>query len=307
MDDRILLTISYCHQFGYPLTKGEIWHRLVSEKAAHSIHPKNLTTKKKTISNTSFRAFEKALRELIKQKKVFEHDNFFGLKPLSKNVTLRQQRAEFSQKKWLEVSAAKEWLARIPWIEAIFITGSLAMNNCTKDDDVDFFIVTQPNRLWLTRVLVGLIAMLHGRRRSWHSAPPNSWCFNLWLDTEHLQLPPASRSLYHAYEVIQAKPIFDRHDTVDFFYKQNTWVHEWLSNWEVKKNVEARRIFSTNFFTKITNPVLNFTDWLLWQLQYAYMRRHLTRERVSRGVAFFHPRDTKTEILKKIKFRSDSN
>jgi hypothetical protein len=209
VDDRILLTISYCHQFGFPLTKKEIWQRLVSEKAVQSLaQKKSKTAGKKSTLQSSFSVFEKRLNALLKQKKITKIDSYIGLKSLHKNVVLRRQRTEFSRAKWSEVAAAKEWLARIPWIEAVFITGSLAMENCVKDDDVDFFIVTRPNRLWLTRVLVGLIAVVHGRRRSWHSAPPNSWCFNLWLDTDHVRLPSNSRSLYHAYEVAQARPIF---------------------------------------------------------------------------------------------------
>jgi len=70
--------------------------------------------------------------------------------------------------------------------------------------------VTEPGRLWLTRLWVIWQAWRRGKRRSWQGEEKRSWCFNLWLDSDHLDLFQDYQSLYTAYELIQAQPVLDR-------------------------------------------------------------------------------------------------
>jgi hypothetical protein len=175
----------------------------------------------------------------------------------------------------------------------VFITGAFALKNSDEDDDIDFLIIVSPTTLWLSRLCVTFFAFLSGRRRSWQGEEKRSWCLNLWLDQQHLQIDPAQQNLYTAYEVIQAYPIFDRSHTVDLFYQSNLWVQKFLPNWWNES--DPQKLSKAD--SKVSS-VVRMADWLAWKLQLIYMNSHRTSEKIGRGFAFFHPRDTRGIIFK---------
>src|SRR3989344_5441279 len=136
----------------------------------------------------------------------------------------------------LKIEKAKHiarFLSFFPTIILIAVTGSLAVDNARVDDDLDFFIITRADTLWLTRLIaIPLISIFFKRRKPFaipacrqarrhspflpagrHGAIRDSVCLNLWLDESALAVPESKRSLYTAHEVLQAKPLFDRGGT----------------------------------------------------------------------------------------------
>ncbi|TSC84472.1 MAG: hypothetical protein G01um101416_1074 [Microgenomates group bacterium Gr01-1014_16] len=196
----------------------------------------------------------------------------------------RKQRELISQQKWVIARGVGDKLRKIPFVEAIFVTGSLAMSNCTPNDDVDLMIITSPNTLWLTRLLVYL-AIRHFRRKPNVLSAPDKICDNLYLDTYHL--PLTTHNLYYAHEILQAKCIFDRGGTHRQFLLANPWVKTYLP---VAYRESLRHLSLTNY--QLTNQLtilLYPINLLLFWLQYLYMLPKMTTERVSLGSAFFHP------------------
>jgi len=274
----VLSTLAYTDQFDYPLTSREVYQRLIRNKP---------TTQQKV---------QNSLNKLARLKSVSERGDQYCLKGSEKNFAVRKKREKISQKKHQQVRKAVKILRRIPWISAIFVTGSLAMNNSTDRGDIDFMIVTQPNRLWLTRPLAVLISMLLGKKRSRLTEEPNSWCFNLWMTTNSLTIQADRRSVFTAYEVCQARCVFDRGQTHLKFMKQNSWIKQLLPNYYAKQ-ISSLKKTSTGTSPK---QVIFWKglDLLLYSLQTIYMKPHQTRELVNRQLAFFHPRNTKKIIYK---------
>lgn len=194
---------------------------------------------------------------------------------------LRRQREKYSLLKWGIAYRCATKLAKISFIQAIFVTGSLAMNNCKKSDDIDFMIVTSPNTLWLTRFVVMLL-FARNRRFPGQKIAPDKICTNLWVDTNNLNIK--DKSLYHAHEILQAKCIFDRGGIHKKFLKENSWVKEYLPN--AYKNLTPN---PSPYFRRGGNYLLAPIDYLLFVLQYLYMKPKMTTERVGLGHAFFHP------------------
>jgi hypothetical protein len=194
----------------------------------------------------------------------------------------------------------------VPWIKGIAVTGSLAMNNVVENDDCDFLIVTQPRRLWLTRLAVIAVALLKGKRRSWSGEEQDSWCFNMWLDAEHLSMPEELHQVYGAYEVIQARWVEDRNNIEQLFRGQNAWVETILpfapavsapgAQERQRSTLQQNHASASHHHRTWLEKWGDGWDWLAFQLQLWYMKSHMTRERVGRGYAFFHPRDTKRDV-----------
>ena len=287
LQQQIIATLAYTDQFQYPLDEESVWSRLIA------------VPDEKKVTRT---AFKRALAELQKLDVIIKGKgkrNEYVLKGSEAHFEIAAQRRIWSRQKWQEVSWLATKLARIPWVKGVAVTGSVAMNNATQDDDVDVLIVTAPHRLWLSRLLVILLAWWKGKRRSWHGEEKNSWCFNLWLDEQALAMPERNRSLYGAYEVVQAQFVVDKTGVRKRFYAQNRWVMTYLP-----------RCFSQLIDqTKKSRVSVPQPGWLSWgwnrvesisfMLQRWYMQSHMTREVVTRQVAFFHPRDTRSVIEKK--------
>src|SRR6185312_7622187 len=117
----------------------------------------------------------------------------------------------------------------IPTIEFAGLSGSLAMHNAEKDADIDIFIITRPNTLWLTRFLILSLLQLKGKRRApGKKHAKDTICVNMLLDTKHMAFPKNKRNIYTAHEIIQMKPLLIRNNTYNEFLHKNKWIINFL-------------------------------------------------------------------------------
>ena len=275
---RVWLVLAYSAVFEFPLSAEEVFRRLW--RFAGETLP--------TQAEIDF-----LLHKLFSMGVIGKNDDLWYL--------VRQPQAPANRKLWTNNSKNKlqqaapiiSFLAKLPWVVGVAITGSVAVNSAHADDDVDFMIVTEPNRLWLTRLLTLIVAMKSGKRRSFAKEEPNSWCFNLWLTTNSLAVPPERRSLYTAYEVCQAEWVINKHQAAQQFLADNLWAEATLSNFYIyRSNVN----FTLEQKIKLTTRLAIFT-WILsllngafFLLQIIYMMPHRTTERVHWDYAWFHPK-----------------
>lgn len=281
---QILLTISYCDQFDFPLTYSEIKQRLIGEV---------------NYKETSDEKVLAAIHSLLQREVLGKSGEYYYLVNREKIVTTRIKRFQLSQAKWKEAQKLSLFLKKIPWISALGVTGALAMNNVVDDDDIDFFVVTKKNRLWLVRPILIFYAYLKGKRRSWQKEEENSWCFNLWLEDSALIIPKESRSLYVAYEILQTKWLFIENYSFNRYYFGNTWVFKLFSGYKSTLDLSARQLDKSDFdLFSFFWSTINVTFYCLQRI---YMHKHKTNERVSISSAFFHPRDTKGLVYRRWK------
>jgi len=214
--------------------------------------------------------------------KVEKTGDYFHLPGRSQIANIRRQREKYSQIKWQISRRVGEKLKTFSTIQAIFITGSLAMDNATDNDDIDLMIVTSANTLWITRFFVNIF--LHAQRRfPNHVQVNNKICPNLWLDENNLHI--ATHDLYRAHEVLQAKVLWDRNNIQNQFLSANSWVKDYLPNayLTLDPSPKLRRgKAKERYWIKIINYVFFIG-------QYLYMLPKMTTERVGSGFAFFHP------------------
>jgi len=268
MQAAILKTLAYSDIFDYPLRLDEIKKYLIG-------------TKTEEIQ--------------IDPKLVGEKDGFYFLKNREKIVELRKKRTQWSKKKWKIARAAANKLKIIPTLKMIGITGTLAMDNCQEDDDIDLLVITGANGLWLTRLLVIFLSYLLGvkRRRPKEKTVKNKTCFNLFLDENYLKIQP--ENLFLAHEICQVKPIFDKDNTYNRFIKENKWVLKFLPNFTPSPTGQ-----DSNFKT---NCLLSFFNNIAFKLQYQYMKKKITNEKVSLHQAFFHPNNLSDKVQKEFENR----
>jgi hypothetical protein len=108
----------------------------------------------------------------------------------------------------------------IPFVRLIAVTGALAVDNVEPGDDIDFLIVTEPGRLWLTRGLTILLCKI-ARRRGQRLCP------NYLLSTRALHLE--QHDLYTAHELVQMAPLHGTPVTLRL-WSENRWFQDFLPN-----------------------------------------------------------------------------
>lgn len=196
-----------------------------------------------------------------------------------KLISLRRQREKISKNKLLKLLRVLKFLEEIQTIEAVFVTGSVAVFNAKENSDIDLMIVTKPGQLWLTRLkILRLLKRLKLDRNKNHIK--DRICTNIFLDANHLEIK--EKNLYTAHEVLQARCVFDRGGIRDEWLGENRWVKDYLP--------KALRHKAKGLRTKIKNQ-RNFLEVLAFLVQYIYMKPKITNEKVGFGYAFFHPVD----------------
>lgn len=270
----ILQTIKYSDHFHYPLTLAELHARLIKYQVSKSY-------------------LLKAVNSLVKSKLLSQQNNYYFLPRKLSLVKRRRLYARLSKPLHRYTLSLLPVLTRLHSIRAIYLTGSLAMQNTDGHDDIDLMIITEPGKLWITRLLLTIYTTILGIRRTRN--PKNimgKLCLNLYLTPDSYVIPPHLRSLYTAYELIQVDPIYDPKHTHSALLSANPWIQPYLPNYPLPKP-------KNKSFTPATNPTI--LEKICYWIQRLYMHKRITREYITHDAAFFHPNDPGRKVLSKIK------
>jgi hypothetical protein len=277
----ILHTLAYSHIFHFPLTKEEIWRFLISDKK---------------ITKDDF---DNSLKSLSAKMSI--KDGFYSLRGDKKAFQQRINNLPVVQRKMRIAKRAAFYLSYIPTISLIGLSGGLAMENADAADDIDFFIITKKNTLFMTRLWVqAILEQLHLRRKRGERDAQDKICVNLLIDESRLIWPGESRDIYTAHEIVQMKPLFERKNMYETFCSKNRWVESFLPN-AFDTTVQTiganwkREYVSLGALSSVM--MLRPLESLVGVLQRRYMKQHQTSEIISRQVLAFHPIDYRMKTL----------
>ena len=252
-DRSVLLTVIYADLFDFPLTRAEMFDRFIGQ--GHSSEELS------------------ASLERLKKTYLTQEDGHIFLRGRGRLVALRQGRRERADELWNEAIRYARWMARIPFVRMVAVSGSLAVDNSNGASDVDLFCVTEARRLWFARLFIVPLSKL---TRLLPSIFPLYLCPNYVLSLTALRIE--DRNLFTAHEVLQAVPLFGRDVSVDFVH-QNEWARALLPNlrsrrrhlsWDVPAKPYSTRRLERVFSGRFGN-VLNeiayraFTGFYRWR------------------------------------------
>ena len=280
----ILQTLSYSDHFGFPLTAEEIHLRLFSSEPC------------------SLERVFGTLESLLKQKKIQKTSTYYHLPGRHSLLSLRHSRAQTSAPQLARAQLLASRLGSFPGVLAVYLTGSLAMSNSSPDSDIDFMLITDNSRLWTVRLLLTLYTELLGLRRHPHDPHTSGkLCLNLYLTPKSYSLPPIKRSLYTAYELIQAVPLYDPLDTRSALLATNSWLKKYLPNFPLPAARRSDLVGCKPNQKPTRSDLVGIFEKIAYHLQLLYMRPKLTREYITPDSAFFHPHDPGASVLKKVR------
>lgn len=269
----ILQTLCYSDIFEYPLAKDQVWEQLTTEQSI---------TKP---------ILEKTLDELVKTKKIHKRDGYYFLPGKEEIVALRKKRALASIQKLRKAKRIARLLGKLPTIQLLGISGGLAMENADADDDIDFFIITAPKTLWLTRLLVLLVLQSLGVRRKRNAKKvANTICANMFLDSTSLAFSKQQQTLYQGHEIMHMIPLIDRQDTYKNFLGENQWIQHYLPN------AREKEVFKQYKQHTMLIKFFAFFERIARQLQIHSIKKNQTLEMVTDHQLWFHPMDYEVHV-----------
>jgi len=217
LEKSILATIAYFDIFNYPLTEVEIWKWLWFENSKVS----NLWEIEQTLKNSEI------LKSLMSNSR-----GFYFLKNREELVEIRERRYILAEKKVKRAKRVAGLLKFIPGIKMIAVCNSLAWTNAREESDIDFFIVTAPNKIWTARFWAAGFLQIFGLRPSKNNAR-DKICLSFFVDEDSLNLEPLAvgqLDVYLVYWIVQLWPLYDRGGVYQKFWQANTWVKNFLPN-----------------------------------------------------------------------------
>ncbi|MBI2598793.1 hypothetical protein HYW40_01030 [Candidatus Curtissbacteria bacterium] len=285
LDRAILATLAYHDIFDYPLKEAEVRRYLIGRKA-------------------SGQRIEKEIANLLKNKKIIFKKGYFCLKNRGEIIKLREARTGHSKTKLKRANFFSILLTPVTTIKLVAVSGALAMGNAKKNDDIDLVIVTARNTLWTTRLLANIILLPLKRKPGLitHHSPlitNNKACLNLFIDESNLKI--SDKNLYTAHEICQMKPLWQRGNTYSRFLKANSWVKNYLPNWEPDAvNGKWKIVNRPSFYSPFTihHSLVEHIEALAKWGQLNYMKKKITAEKIMDHQLFFHPKDTQSWVLK---------
>lgn len=204
-------------------------------------------------------------------------------------VSQQLTKARESRRKMRIAKQVARVLSYIPTIRLLGVSGSVAAENALRNADIDFFIVTRKNSLWITRFIVtGVLLLMKKKRMPGVSLSPDSICTNMWMSDASLTLPKSS--MFHAREVVQLHVLVNRNNTMQKFVKTNSWVQEYFPNFKPVKGKEYKE-------NRVVDMFVKWVNFCLFIVQRGYMSKRQTKEIVTKDFAAFHPRDVSEIIL----------
>lgn len=316
--ENILATLAYYDVLDLPLRVEEILARLVNFKHLDVASVTRMPLAVLAVPQVPPQGpqgaslltdIKKGVDQLILNGLVNRVEDYYFLFDREYLVPLRFKHEKVAKYKWRKARRAIRWLRLVPCVEAVFASGSLAINNTDELSDLDVLVVVGHGRMWTARLLISaILSILRMRRRGLDKIAPNKICLNHYISDKSLKIP--FKSIYNAQTYSNLVPVYLRNTILmPEFKKENAWVLDFVFNWNIpdKPSIKsgllemAIKLVETILNTKLGNALERWAR----HLQYQRIARNPLTKKPGGRVIFsdeqleFHPHSIETSIIKK--------
>lgn len=211
LENSILKVLAWFDLFHYPLPAGEILFFL-----DRMISPEELKI---------------PLQQLVNDKMIFLHEGYYSLENRPDLVIRRTRGNERARHMLRTAHRIGRLLYHFPFVRGIFISGSLSKNFADEKADIDFFIVTRANRLWIARTAMHLFKKL-----TYLWGGQHWFCMNYYIDEDALQI--REQNYFTAIELITLMPICGD-GAIGNLFNENNWATKYFPRYAEKTPIHG--------------------------------------------------------------------
>jgi len=196
----IIRTLLYFDIFDHPLHGTELYE-LLSVKVSREV-------------------FEQDLSELTEMKRVGNSSDYFYIPEGRHTIDDRLVKLNRAIKYHRIARFVSGIIFRHPFVRGVFISGSLSKSTISHRDDIDYFVIAEPGRVWVCRAFLMLfkkVFLLNSKKY---------FCINYFIDTDNLEIQ--EKNLFTATELAFLKPLINA-ELYAAFMDANRWVKNLFS------------------------------------------------------------------------------
>lgn len=262
------------------------------------------------IQNLNLEETKTILATYQKQKTIFELNEFYSISEEIKSLIKQRKEKELRAKSYFtKLPFYVKIIKSFPFVKGIAISGSLSKGVMHDDGDIDYFIITSKNRLWICRTLLILfkkIFLLNSRKY---------FCLNYFVDEDNLEIK--DKNIFTAVEIKHLLPVYN-FNLISQLKQENLWTNSYFkgATTSLQKIQETKggsifktvleNVISGNFAEKLDLFFMRLTckRWANKFNNFNTKKLELTM-RSNRGVSKHHPSDFQTKVLAEYNKRLD--
>ena len=158
------------------------------------------------------------LNDLKSKGLLYEFEGYYMTQNNEQSVKRRLNGEKYALSSIVKAKRYSALIARFPFVRGICLSGSISKLYMDKEADIDYFIITSPERLWIARtflVLFKKIFLLNSKKY---------FCVNYFVTEESLSIP--NKNIFTATELAFLIPTYDYHS-----YNKLMLSNEWYRNY----------------------------------------------------------------------------
>ncbi len=191
--------------------------------------------------------YEKLKEELLNMTDTLENKNsMYFLKDRSEIYETRMKRYNYADRKFRRAKIIAKIFKFIPWIKMIAIGNIIGSENLKDESDIDFFIITEKNRIWISRLFSVLIIKILNLRPQ-ENDNRDKICLSFFISEEDLSLKKfmiknnfKNQDTYLLFWLADLFPIYDSQNFYEELIDENKWIFDFLPNWKIISPVLKR-------------------------------------------------------------------
>lgn len=297
LEHRILDTLRFFGLQGVPLTLFELYSylltdvRVLQEFQTEAYELKNALPEQRAVS---IGAVTQSLAVLVESGTVTEKLGYYTLGQDAAPIVARWRGHRYGVIRERLIRRYATVLRYVPFVRGVALAGSQPFGLEKEGSDIDLFIITAPNFLWVARTVVTVTLHVLGVRR-YSTRIANRFCLNHYIAGVRQLI---ERNLYTASEYAKLRPLVYPEIVASFWQVNKSWIWGYFPNFQAPDGVIGRlSLFQrvVEFFFK--NKLGAFFERQLAALQ----RRRIHTETfvVVRDTELsFHPNSKQEKLLR---------
>jgi hypothetical protein len=282
----VIKTLLYFDIFNYPLTIDEIYEYCCEYPASKD--------------------------EILGQLEIFEELGYVSRKDFFYQIRNNKMAASVERRikgnkeaqRFLKIAKRfTKFITYFPFVRGVCLSGSLSKGYADSDSDIDYFIITEPGRLWIARTSLILFKKLFLFNSHKY------FCVNYFIDTNSLEIP--DKNLFAATELLSIIPAANA-DLYERLIVANKWIKEYYPNGTLKTNKYpvahvnsgfmmrvGEKIFSGRFGDKMDDMCFRAT-LSVWKRKFNHFKKEEfdLNLRTRKNVSKHHPNGFQLKVMR---------
>jgi predicted nucleotidyltransferase len=184
------------------------------------------------------------LTEMVKAGWISQHKGFFFVGSDKSVVDRRIKGNRRARKRMRTASRYSRIISWFPYVRGVYLSGSISKGFLSENDDIDYFIIAAPGRIWIARSMLTIF------KKVFLFNSFKNFCINYFIDTENLCIREKNR--FTATELLFLVPMYNL-PLYNGFIRANAWARQYYP--EFRQN--DSHAFNANPLAK------RFLEWSL--------------------------------------------